>query len=41
MVVKVKMLNQHEEKVIEGTSGVAQATTVYIFTGQGSQEPGM
>jgi fatty acid synthase subunit beta len=41
MVIKVEILNQHEEKVIEGTSGVAQATTVYVFTGQGSQEPGM
>ncbi|KAG2076495.1 hypothetical protein BDR04DRAFT_694370 [Suillus decipiens] len=41
MVVKVETLNQREEKVLEGTAEVAQATTVYVFTGQGSQEPGM
>ncbi|KAI6168120.1 hypothetical protein EDD17DRAFT_746406 [Pisolithus thermaeus] len=41
MVVKVETLNQRGEKVIEGTAEVAQPTTVYVFTGQGSQEPGM
>ncbi|KAG1725865.1 MaoC like domain-containing protein, partial [Suillus occidentalis] len=41
MVVKVETSNQREEKVLEGTAEVAQATTVYVFTGQGSQEPGM
>ncbi|KAH7884386.1 hypothetical protein F5I97DRAFT_1968464 [Phlebopus sp. FC_14] len=41
MVVKVETLNQRDEKVLEGTAEIAQATTVYVFTGQGSQEPGM
>ncbi|KAF8843701.1 hypothetical protein BDN67DRAFT_963867 [Paxillus ammoniavirescens] len=41
MVVKVETSNQRDEKVLEGTAEVAQATTVYVFTGQGSQEPGM
>ncbi|KAG1835332.1 acyl transferase domain-containing protein [Suillus subalutaceus] len=36
MVVKVEMLNQREENILEGTAEVAQATTIY-----GSQEPGM
>lgn len=41
MVVKVETFNQREEKVLEGTAEVAQPPTVYVFTGQGSQEPGM
>ncbi|KAH7913599.1 hypothetical protein BJ138DRAFT_606981 [Hygrophoropsis aurantiaca] len=41
MVVKVETVNQLDEKVLEGSAEVAQATTVYVFTGQGSQEPGM
>lgn len=41
MVIKVTTLNANGEKVIEGTAEVAQPTTVYVFTGQGSQEPGM
>jgi acyl transferase domain-containing protein len=28
-------------KVLEGSAEVAQATTVYVFTAQGSQEAGM
>lgn len=40
-VVKVETINQRGEKVLEGTAEVAQPTTVYVFTGQGSQEPGM
>ncbi|KAG8960500.1 3-oxoacyl-[acyl-carrier-protein] synthase, partial [Tulasnella sp. 425] len=32
---------QRGEKVLVGTAEVAQAPTVYVFTGQGSQEPGM
>lgn len=40
-VVKVETVNQRGEKVLEGTAEVAQPTTVYVFTGQGSQEPGM
>ena len=41
MVVKIETINQRGEKVLEGSAEVAQATTVYVFTGQGSQEPGM
>ncbi|KAI0685962.1 fatty acid synthase [Cytidiella melzeri] len=41
IVVNVNAVNQRGEKVIEGTAEVAQPTTVYVFTGQGSQEPGM
>lgn len=41
IVVNVQTLNQRGEKVIDGTAEVAQPTTVYVFTGQGSQEPGM
>ncbi|KAG8968299.1 3-oxoacyl-[acyl-carrier-protein] synthase [Tulasnella sp. 419] len=40
-VVKVETVNQRGEKVIEGVAEVEQAPTVYVFTGQGSQEPGM
>src|ERR1700677_66712 len=41
VVVKVTTSNTHGEKVWEGTAEVAQPMTVCIFTGQGSQEPGM
>ncbi|KAH8100945.1 fatty acid synthase [Cristinia sonorae] len=41
MVIKIETVNQRGEKVIDGTAEVAQASTVYVFTGQGSQEPGM
>ena len=41
LVLKVETTNQRSEKVLEGTAEVAQPTTVYVFTGQGSQEPGM
>jgi len=41
LVLKVETINQRGEKVLEGTAEVAQPTTVYVFTGQGSQEPGM
>ncbi|KZW02887.1 fatty acid synthase [Exidia glandulosa HHB12029] len=41
MVVRVETSNERGEKVIEGTAEVAQPTTAYVFTGQGSQEPGM
>jgi fatty acid synthase subunit alpha len=40
-VVGVSTINQHREKVVEGTTAVVQPTTVYAFTGQGSQEQGM
>ncbi|KAG5646963.1 hypothetical protein DXG03_001686 [Asterophora parasitica] len=41
IVVKVETFNSRGEKVIDGTAEVAQPNTVYVFTGQGSQEPGM
>ena len=41
LVVKVTAANERGEKVLEGTAEVAQPTTVYVFTGQGSQEQGM
>ncbi|KAG9047855.1 3-oxoacyl-[acyl-carrier-protein] synthase [Tulasnella sp. UAMH 9824] len=39
--ILVETVNQRGEKVIMGTAEVSQAPTVYVFTGQGSQEPGM
>lgn len=41
LVVKIETTNQNGAKVIEGVAEVAQRSTVYVFTGQGSQEPGM
>ncbi|GLB40343.1 putative protein with domain of unknown function (DUF1729) [Lyophyllum shimeji] len=41
MVVKVETFNERGEKVLDGSAEVSQPTTVYVFTGQGSQEPGM
>lgn len=41
MAVKIETFNGRGEKVLEGSAEVAQPTTVYVFTGQGSQEPGM
>jgi fatty acid synthase subunit alpha, fungi type len=41
MVVKIETVNDRGEKVLEGSAEVAQATTVYVFTGQGSQEASM
>lgn len=41
MVVKIETFNERGEKVLDGSAEVAQPTTVYVFTGQGSQEPGM
>ena len=41
MVMKIETFNYRGEKVLEGSAEVAQPTTVYVFTGQGSQEPGM
>ena len=40
-VVKVETYNDRDAKVLEGTSEVAQPPTAYVFTGQGSQEPGL
>ncbi|KAF8896473.1 fatty acid synthetase alpha subunit [Infundibulicybe gibba] len=41
IVVTVETSNSRGEKVLAGTAEVLQPTTVYVFTGQGSQEPGM
>ena len=41
IIVRVQTVNQRSEKVLEGTAEIAQPTTAYVFTGQGSQEPGM
>ena len=41
MLVQVSTVNSRGEKVIEGSAEVGQPTTVYVFTGQGSQEQGM
>jgi fatty acid synthase subunit alpha, fungi type/fatty acid synthase subunit beta, fungi type len=41
VVVKVEPTNQRGDKIIQGATEVAQPPTVYVFTGQGSQEPGM
>lgn len=41
LVVKVMTFNSLGEKVLDGSAEVAQPMTVYVFTGQGSQEPGM
>lgn len=41
IVVKVETVNALGKKVLEGSAEVSQPTTAYVFTGQGSQEPGM
>ncbi|EKM78079.1 hypothetical protein AGABI1DRAFT_61049 [Agaricus bisporus var. burnettii JB137-S8] len=41
IVVAIETTNSRGEKVLVGTAEVKQPTTVYVFTGQGSQEPGM
>ena len=41
MVIKVETTIQRGEKIIDGTAEVAQHPTVYVFTRQDSQEPGM
>ncbi|KAF9007571.1 fatty acid synthase [Cyathus striatus] len=41
IVVAIETTNDRGEKVLQGTAEVKQPTTVYVFTGQGSQEPGM
>ncbi|KXN64626.1 hypothetical protein CONCODRAFT_26600, partial [Conidiobolus coronatus NRRL 28638] len=40
-IIKIETFNQNGAKVLEGTAEVDQPTTAYVFTGQGSQEPGM
>jgi hypothetical protein len=41
IVVQVETANDCGEKVLQGTAEIAQPTTVYVFTGQSSQEQGM
>ncbi|KAF8753393.1 fatty acid synthase [Rhizoctonia solani] len=41
LAIKVETSNQRGQRVLSGTAEVAQVPTVYVFTGQGSQEPGM
>ncbi|CUA75193.1 fatty acid synthase subunit beta, fungi type [Rhizoctonia solani] len=41
LAIKVEASSQRGERVLSGTAEVAQAPTAYVFTGQGSQEPGM
>jgi fatty acid synthase subunit alpha len=41
IVVKIETINDRGEKVLEGSAEVAQSTTIYVFTSQGSQEAGM
>ncbi|KAF6759889.1 fatty acid synthetase alpha subunit [Ephemerocybe angulata] len=41
IVVNVETVNSQGEKVLAGSAEVSQPTTVYVFTGQGSQEQGM
>jgi fatty acid synthase subunit beta len=41
IVVNVETVNSEGEKVLSGSAEVAQPSTVYVFTGQGSQEQGM
>lgn len=41
LVINVETFNERGDKVLEGSAEVAQPTTGYVFTGQGSQEPGM
>ncbi|KAN0066591.1 fatty acid synthase alpha subunit Lsd1 [Thecaphora frezii] len=40
-VVAVQAVNQRDETVLVGEAQVKQPTTVYVFTGQGSQAQGM
>ena len=41
IVVSIETTNSHGDKFLTGSAEVKQPTTVYIFTVQGSQEPGM
>jgi len=41
IVVSIETTNSHDDKVLIGSAEVKQPITAYVFTGQGSQEPGM
>lgn len=41
IVVNLETVNALGEKVLEGSAEVSQPITAYVFTRQGSQEPGM
>jgi fatty acid synthase subunit alpha, fungi type len=41
IIVMVEMWNARSEKVLQGSAEVSQPPTIYVFTGQGSQEAGM
>jgi hypothetical protein len=41
IVVSIETSNSCGEKALQGAAEVAQPATVYVFTGQGLQEPGM
>ena len=41
IVINVETSNSQGENVIQGSAKVSQSSTIYVFTGQGSQEPGM
>jgi fatty acid synthase subunit alpha len=40
IIVKIETINDRGEEVLEGSAEIAQSTTVYVFTSQGSQEAG-
>jgi fatty acid synthase subunit beta len=35
IVIKIETINDHGEKVLEGSAEVAQSTTIYVFSSQG------
>ena len=41
IVVSIETTNSHGDKFLTGSAEVKQPTTVYVFMGQGSQEPGI
>jgi len=41
IVINIETTNSHGDKFLTGSAEVKQPTTVYVFTGQDSQEPGM
>jgi len=41
IVVSIKTTNSYGNKFLTGSAEIKQPTTVYVFMGQGSQEPSM